>query len=103
MLVVDDENLVDKENMVDSNVNDIIDGDCFINCPPLSKTKGRSRQKWMKGGRELGKKMKSCGFCKHVGYNCTSSNGAKKRKKKMYFKWNWIESNIFFEMLDINS
>ena len=82
MLVVDDENLVDKENMVDSNVNDIIDGDCFINCPPLSKTKGRSRQKWMKGGRELGKKMKSCGFCKHVGYNCTSSNGAKKRKKK---------------------
>ena len=59
LLVVDDENLVDKENMVDSNVNDIIDGDCFINCPPLSKTKGCPRQKQMKGGRELGKKKYS--------------------------------------------
>ena len=42
--VVDDENLVDKENMVDANVNDMIDGDCFINCPPLSKPKGRPKQ-----------------------------------------------------------
>ena len=88
---MDDENLVDEENMVDTNVNDMIDGDCFINCPPLSKTKGHPKQKQMKGGRELGKKKKSCSFCKHVGHNistclekdnCTSSNGAKKRKKK---------------------
>ena len=49
--MVDDENLVDKGNMVDDNVNDMIDGDCFINCPPLSKTKGHPKQKWMKGGR----------------------------------------------------
>ena len=59
LLVVDDENLVDKENMVHANVNDMIDGDCFINCPPLSKTKGCPRQKQMKGGRELGKKKYS--------------------------------------------
>ena len=42
---VDDENLVDKENMVDTNVNDMLDGDCFINCHLLSKTKGRPKQK----------------------------------------------------------
>ena len=43
LLVLDDENLVEKENMVDANVNDMIDGDYFINCPQLSKTKG-----WLK-------------------------------------------------------
>ena len=42
--MVDDENLEDKENMVDANVNDMIGGDCFINCPLLSKTKGRLKQ-----------------------------------------------------------
>ena len=87
--MLDDENLVGKENVVDANVNGVIDGDCFINCPPLSKTKGRPKQKRMKGGRELGKQKKICGLCKHVGHNiftcpeketCTFSKGAKKRK-----------------------
>ena len=51
----------------------------------------------MKGGIELGKKKKSCGLCKHVGHNistcpekdnCTSSNGAKKKKKNvLQVKW----------------
>ena len=86
--MADDEN--DKENMVDTNVNDMINGDFFINCPPPLKTKGRPKQKRMKGGKELGKQKRTCGFCKHVGHNistcpekdnCTSSNGAKKRKK----------------------
>ena len=45
LLELDDENLVGKENAVDANVNGVIDGDCFINCPPLSKTKGRPKQK----------------------------------------------------------
>ena len=45
LLVVDDENLVDKENTVDANVNDMIDGDCFINYPSLSKIKGHPKQK----------------------------------------------------------
>ena len=49
LLVLDDENLVGKENVVDANVNGVIDGDCFISCPPLSKTKGRPKQKRMKG------------------------------------------------------
>ena len=93
--MVDDENLVDKENMVDANVNDMIGGDCFINCPLLSKTKGRPKQKRMKGGIKLGKKKKSCGLCKHVGHNisaclekdnCTSSNGAEK-KNVLQVKW----------------
>ena len=47
--MLDDENLVGKENVVDANVNGVIDGDCFISCPPLSKTKGRPKQKRMKG------------------------------------------------------
>ena len=75
----------------------MIDGDCFINCPLPSKTKGCSKQKRMKGGKELGNKKKSCGLCKRVGHNistcpekdnCTSSNGVKKRKKKvLQVKW----------------
>ncbi|XP_030942416.1 protein FAR1-RELATED SEQUENCE 5-like [Quercus lobata] len=93
LIVLSDENLVDKENMVDANANDAIDGDCFVHCPPLSKTKGRPKQKRMKGGKELGKQKRTCGFCKHVGHNIstclekekekensTSSNGAKKMK-----------------------
>ena len=95
--MLSDGNLVDKENMVDVNANDAIDGDCFVHCPPLSKTKGRPKQKRMKGGKELGKQKRTCGFCKHVGHNIstclenekekekekensTSSNGAKKMK-----------------------
>ena len=88
---MDDENLVDKEKMVDANVNDMINGDCFINCPPPLKTKGRLKQKRMKCGRELGKKKKSCGLCKYFDHNistclekenCTSSSGAKMKKKE---------------------
>jgi hypothetical protein len=88
--VLDDENLVDYENMVDVNINDVVSGDCFFHCPPISKTKGRPKQERMKGGRELGKQKKTCGLCKHVGHNIstcpekknsTSSNGANKRKK----------------------
>ena len=52
MIVLNDENLVDKKNIVDANVNDAIDGDCFVHCPPLSKTKGRPKQKRMKVGKE---------------------------------------------------
>ena len=89
--MLSDENLVDNQNMVGANANDAIDGDCFVCCPPLSKTKGRPKQKRIKGGKELGKKKRTCGFCKHVGHNIstcpekekenlTSSNGAKKMK-----------------------
>ena len=47
MLVLDDESLVGKDKMVDANVNGAIDGDFFINCPPLSKTKAIQRKnKW---------------------------------------------------------
>ena len=43
--MVDDENLVDKENMVDVNVNDMIDGDCFINLSSALKDKRSSKAK----------------------------------------------------------
>ena len=66
LIVLSDENLVDKENMVDAYGNDAIDGDCFVCCPPLSKMKGHPKQKGMKVGKELGKQKRTCGFCKHV-------------------------------------
>ena len=84
LLVLDDKNLVGKENVVDANVNSVNNGDCFINCLPLLKTKGCPKQKQMKDEKELGKKKKTCEFCKHVGHNiskcleektCTSLNG----------------------------
>ena len=52
----------------------------------------------MKGGRELGKQKKTFGLCKHIGHNisvcsekenCTSSNGAKKKKKKSVLQVRW--------------
>ena len=55
LIVLSDENLVDMENMVDTNANDAIDGDCFVHCPLLSKMKGCPKQKRMKGGKEMGK------------------------------------------------
>ena len=70
---------------------DVIDEDCFVHCPPISKTKGRPKQKRMKGGRELGKQKKTCRLCKHIGHNIStcpeknnstsSSNGTNRRKK----------------------
>ena len=70
--MLDDENLVGKENVVDANVNGVIDGDRFINCPLLLNKKGRPKQKRMKGRRELGKQKKTCGLCKHVGHNIST-------------------------------
>ena len=46
--MLDDKNLVGKENVVDANVNSVNNGDCFINCLPLLKTKGCPKQKRMK-------------------------------------------------------
>ncbi|GMY38499.1 protein far1-related sequence 9 [Fagus crenata] len=84
LLVLDGEDLVDKEI-------DVIDEDCFVHCPPISKTKGRPKQKRMKGGRELGKQKKTCRLRKHIGHNIStcpeknnstsSSNGTNRRKK----------------------
>ena len=96
LLVLDDENLVGKENVVDVNVNGVIDGDCFISCHPLSKTKGRPKQKRMKGGRELGKQKKTCRLCKNIGHNistcpeketCTPQMVQKKGKHVLQVKW----------------
>ena len=90
LLVLNDEDLVDMETNINGDVNDVIDEDCFISCPPMSKTKGRPKKKRMKGGRELGKQKKSCRLCKHIGQNIsrcpeknsgTSSNCANKKKK----------------------
>ena len=95
--MLDDENLLGKEYVVDANVNGVIDEDCFIIYHLISKTKGRPKKKRMKGGRELRKQKKTCGFCKHVGHKistcseketCTSSNGAKKKGKHvLQEKW----------------
>ena len=54
LLVLDDENLEGKENVFDANVNGVIDGDCFINCPPLSKTRP-SKSKTNEGQKRIRK------------------------------------------------
>ncbi|KAF7125070.1 hypothetical protein RHSIM_Rhsim12G0082900 [Rhododendron simsii] len=91
MPMLNDPNLEAMENIeIEDNANDGIDTDCFVDCPPISKTKGRPKQKRMKGGKELGKRKKHCGLCKRAGHNistypekenATFSNGANKRKK----------------------
>ena len=90
---------------------------------------GLPNQKRMKGRRELGKQKKTCGLCKHVGYNistcskketCTSSNGSKKRKMctssemglnpifclkcyvealGVFLNWYWIQYFVIFDNL----
>ena len=101
--MLDDENLVGKENVVDANVNGVIDGDCFINFPLLSNKKGFPKQKRMKDWRELGKQYKTCGLCKHVGHiismcpekeTCTPHMVQKKKKGGklvLQVKWDWIQ------------
>ncbi|KAI8551166.1 hypothetical protein RHMOL_Rhmol06G0164000 [Rhododendron molle] len=91
MPLLNDPNLVAMENIaIEDNVNDGIDTDCFVDCPPISKIKGHPKQKRMKGGKELGKRKKHCGLCKHASHNistclekenATFSNGVNKRKK----------------------
>ena len=91
LLVLTDENLVGKKNVVDANVNGVIAGDCFINFPFLLKINNRPKQSQMKGRRELGKPKKTCGLSKHVAHNiftgleketCTSLNGVNKMKRR---------------------
>ena len=48
LLVLNDEDLVDMETNINGDVNDVIDENCFISCPPMSKTKGCPKQKRMK-------------------------------------------------------
>ncbi|KAH7860111.1 hypothetical protein Vadar_009474 [Vaccinium darrowii] len=72
MPLLDHPNLTDMENEIEENHNDENDSDCFVNCPPISKTKGRPKQKRMKGGRELGKQTRTCGLCKRVGHYITT-------------------------------
>ena len=79
--MLNDENLVDKKDLVDANANDAINGDCFVHCPPLSKTKGRPKQKRKKGGKELGKQKRTCGFCKHVGQISLHVRKRRRRRK----------------------
>ena len=42
--MLNDENLVEKEGMVDANVNDTIDGNCFVCCPPPLKMTGSPKK-----------------------------------------------------------
>ncbi|KAI8549571.1 hypothetical protein RHMOL_Rhmol06G0035200 [Rhododendron molle] len=59
-----------------------------VGCPPISKTKGRSKRKRVEGGREGGKQTKTCRLCKGIGHNFTTcpekeniiTNSQKKKK-----------------------
>ena len=66
--MLNDETLVDKEGMVDANVNDAIDGDCFVCCPLPSKMivlpKQNNNNNNNESEKELGKQKRTCGFCK---------------------------------------
>ncbi|KAJ1401072.1 FAR1 DNA-binding domain [Sesbania bispinosa] len=63
--------LVDEENGEDNNEIEMID---LLQCPPKSKTKGRPKQKSLRGGKELSinKQVKKCRLCKHPGHNFTT-------------------------------
>ncbi|KAJ1392101.1 FAR1 DNA-binding domain [Sesbania bispinosa] len=63
--------LVDEENGEDNNEMEMID---LLQCPPKSKTKGRPKQKRLRGGKELSinKQVKKCRLCKHPGHNFTT-------------------------------
>ncbi|KAI8528370.1 hypothetical protein RHMOL_Rhmol12G0143900 [Rhododendron molle] len=90
MLLLNDLNLVARENIeIEDNVNDGIDIDCFVDCPPIPKTKGHLKQKRNERWERVGE-AKECGLCKRAGHNIsicsekenpTFSNGANKRKK----------------------
>ncbi|XP_077215652.1 protein FAR1-RELATED SEQUENCE 11-like [Tasmannia lanceolata] len=89
--------MLDKEITSDGDAildgNDEANEDDLVYCPPISKTKDRPKKKRMRGGRELGKQIKTCGLCKHAGHNVTTcpekenvdlsqAHGRKKNKSK---------------------
>ncbi|CAL5191621.1 unnamed protein product [Lathyrus oleraceus] len=47
----------------EAHANDI------VQCPPISKTKGRPKRRRLKGGKELSHTMNTCGLCKDIGHN----------------------------------
>lgn len=47
----------------EAHANDI------VQCPPISKTKGRPNRRRLKGGKELSHTMNTCGLCKDIGHN----------------------------------
>lgn len=43
----------------------------LVQCPPISKTKGRPKQKRLKSGKELMRQVKHCTYCKCASHNIT--------------------------------
>ncbi|XP_074299172.1 protein FAR1-RELATED SEQUENCE 11-like [Silene latifolia] len=78
-------------HMVD--VSEILRDDDTILCPPQSITKGRPRNKRLKGGKELAKQVRRCSVCRNSGHyvnNCPANkeneivfNGTRRKKKKV--------------------
>ena len=96
--------------MVDANANDAVDGDCFVHCPALSKTKGRPKQKRINVEKNWESKRELVGFvsmlAKHL-YMSEEGEGKLnflkwcKENEKVHFNRYGIEPNILFEILGI--
>lgn len=54
----------------------------IVRCSPISKTKGRSKQRHIKGGKELSHNMNVCGLCKYQCHNVVTSPKRKKEDKQ---------------------
>ncbi|KAF7808556.1 Protein FAR1-RELATED SEQUENCE 11 [Senna tora] len=58
-----------NEETITFNCSNALDPNTFVQCPPISKTKGRPKRKRCKGGIELAKRQNTCGLCNGVGHN----------------------------------
>ena len=67
--MLNDETLVDKEGMVDANVNDAIDGDCFVCWLRSQRRKVAQSKKEWKVEKNWESKRELVGFVKNHQYN----------------------------------
>ncbi|KAF7821244.1 protein FAR1-RELATED SEQUENCE 11-like [Senna tora] len=57
------------ERSIQYSIVNALDPNTFVQCPPISKTKGCPKGKQCKGGIELAKRKNTCGLCNGVGHN----------------------------------
>ncbi|KAL4575093.1 hypothetical protein LXL04_021934 [Taraxacum kok-saghyz] len=83
-----------QEGNFEVNNNDIVANAIeLVQCPVISKTKGRPKQKRMKSGKELARQVKRCRLCKSSNHNFSTcpereANDAQQvaKKKKLDMK-----------------
>ncbi|KAI3984766.1 hypothetical protein MKX01_039383 [Papaver californicum] len=86
------DNFTPKVEIIREVVTESMPIDDNIRCPPVSNPKGRHKKKRIKGGKELAKQKKTCGYCNQFGHyvtTCLTKKADEERRGlvKPYLMW----------------